>query len=252
MFNLRKKKKFLKELEQKYNDALGSPKLKKEFLRFVEESSELKSNSAEYFYWKGRIKGKIAFSGKNIDKKILEAIEDLNKSLEFDPNLSKTYSEIGKLYRYLGRFDESINSYTQAIEIEPKNREYYENRARMYIKLEKYNEAIKDFTKLLKLSPSIVKELLTDFWSGPIHLNKNQVYRLRGETKLKLKDSLGALEDFNNALKYDPDDDEAYYQRGLLKIELGQLESGCVDLSKAGELGNEDADDALKKFYKQK
>jgi hypothetical protein len=31
---------------------------------------------------------------------------------------------------------------------------------------------------------------------------------------------------------------DAYYLRGVLRIEYGQLSDGCLDLSKAGELGD--------------
>jgi len=40
----------------------------------------------------------------------------------------------------------------------------------------------------------------------------------------------------------------AYYNRGLAKIQLGQKDSGCLDLSKARELGDADAFDAIKEL----
>ncbi len=40
----------------------------------------------------------------------------------------------------------------------------------------------------------------------------------------------------------------AYYNRGLAKIQLGQIDGGCLDLSKAGELGADKAYDLIKKY----
>jgi len=40
----------------------------------------------------------------------------------------------------------------------------------------------------------------------------------------------------------------AYYHRGLAKILLGQKDNGCLDLSKAGELGSAKAYEAIKNF----
>ena len=40
----------------------------------------------------------------------------------------------------------------------------------------------------------------------------------------------------------------AYYNRGLAKIQLGQKDSGCLDLSKAGELGYVEAYEAIKQY----
>jgi hypothetical protein len=42
----------------------------------------------------------------------------------------------------------------------------------------------------------------------------------------------------------------AYNNRAFAKFLLGQKESGCMDLSKAGELGHGEAYEAIKKFCK--
>jgi len=71
---------------------------------------------------------------------------------------------------------------------------------------------------------------------------------MRGGSKLLLEDYLGAIEDFNEVLKINPYSVNAFYGRGIAKIFLGQKDSGCLDLSKAGELGNEPAYEAIKKY----
>ena len=43
---------------------------------------------------------------------------------------------------------------------------------------------------------------------------------------------------------------DAYYYRGLAKIILHQKDNGCLDLSKAGELGFYQAYDEIKKYCK--
>jgi hypothetical protein len=39
-----------------------------------------------------------------------------------------------------------------------------------------------------------------------------------------------------------------YYNRGMTKLRLGQKDSGCIDLSKAGELGYKSAYEEIRKF----
>ena len=56
------------------------------------------------------------------------------------------------------------------------------------------------------------------------------------------------MADYTKAIELNPKDADSYNNRGLLKLSLGQKDSGCLDLSKAGELGNEVAYDAIKKF----
>ncbi len=41
---------------------------------------------------------------------------------------------------------------------------------------------------------------------------------------------------------------DAYYGRGVAKLGLGWKESGCLDLSKAGELGYSKAYEAIRKY----
>jgi len=63
-----------------------------------------------------------------------------------------------------------------------------------------------------------------------------------------LGDYRGALQDFNKAIELKPDLAEAYGARGLSKIKLGQKDSGCLDLSKAGELGAIQAYDTIEQY----
>ena len=69
-----------------------------------------------------------------------------------------------------------------------------------------------------------------------------------GNAKANLKDYKGAIEDFNKVIELNPKDAFAYNNRGLAKIDLGQKDSGCLDLSKAGELGFAEAYESIKEF----
>lgn len=83
-----------------------------------------------------------------------------------------------------------------------------------------------------------------------IELNNEYLmaYYNRGLAKCALKDYVGTIADYNKVLEIDPMCANGYYDRGLVKIELGQNDSGCLDLRKAGELGFEEAYEAIKKF----
>ena len=54
------------------------------------------------------------------------------------------------------------------------------------------------------------------------------------------------MQDYNKAIELKPNYAKAYYGRGLDKIGLGQKDNGCLDLSKAGELGSAYAYEAIK------
>ncbi len=57
-----------------------------------------------------------------------------------------------------------------------------------------------------------------------------------------------ALEDYDMAIKLYPGMGDAYFNRGLVLIYLKDKEKGCIDLSRAGELGVADAYSVISKY----
>ena len=51
------------------------------------------------------------------------------------------------------------------------------------------------------------------------------------------KDYRGAISDYTEAINIEPQFAEAYFNRGLAKLAVGETASGLDDLRKAGELG---------------
>jgi tetratricopeptide (TPR) repeat protein len=63
-----------------------------------------------------------------------------------------------------------------------------------------------------------------------------------------MKDYRAALVDYNKAIELDSRFADAYYNRGLTNIFLGNNRQGIQDLSKAGELGIFSAYNIIKRF----
>ena len=61
-------------------------------------------------------------------------------------------------------------------------------------------------------------------------------------------DFVKAIENYTKAISAFPYLGDAYFNRGLVQIYLKDREKGCIDLSRAGELGVEDAYGVIKKF----
>ncbi len=74
------------------------------------------------------------------------------------------------------------------------------------------------------------------------------VYQSRANAKQRLLDRKGALGDYNKAIKIDPHFAEAYFNRGILEIRMGDKNNACRDLYKAGELGFEEAFEAIEDY----
>jgi tetratricopeptide (TPR) repeat protein len=98
-------------------------------------------------------------------------------------------------------------------------------------KLKDFRGAIFDFTKAIELEPNLANSSFN-----------------RGYMKGELLDYKGAIVDFTKVIELEPNDVEAYKRRGVAKIMLGQKNSGCLDLSEAGQLGNAAAYNLIKRY----
>lgn len=94
-----------------------------------------------------------------------------------------------------------------------------------------YDEAIEDVNKAIKLYPEFAEA----------YYNRGNLMAISGELP-------AAYDDYTRAIELDPELGEAYYNRGLVQIFMKDTRKGCMDLSKAGELGIAAAYDLLREF----
>ena len=94
-----------------------------------------------------------------------------------------------------------------------------------------YDEAIEDMNKAIKLYPDLAEA----------YYNRGNLMAISG----KLPE---AYDDYTKAIELNPNLGEAYYNRGLVQIFMEDTRKGCMDLSKAGELGIASAYDILRQF----
>ena len=107
-------------------------------------------------------------------------------------------------------------------------------RARVSDKVAKsydYSDAIADIKAALAILPDI-PYLYFDL--GNLHCLSSEL--------------VNAIEDYDMALKLYPEMGEAYFNRGLVLIYLKDKEKGCIDLSRAGELGVADSYSVISKY----
>lgn len=92
------------------------------------------------------------------------AIENIDKSIELNPNWEISYFYRGVANQALGNYDDAMLDYTKAIKINPKMTDAYYNKA--YITLSRkdienpnINNAIADLKKALELDPKFIDAL---------------------------------------------------------------------------------------------
>ena len=69
-----------------------------------------------------------------------------------------------------------------------------------------------------------------------------------GNIHLQMQEFNKAVDDYTKAIQYDPNLAEAYYNRALTLLYLDKKSKAIKDLSKAGELGIQEAYVVLKRF----
>ncbi|MFI3265874.1 MAG: tetratricopeptide repeat protein [Rikenellaceae bacterium] len=189
----------------------------------------------------------------------------LDRAIEAEVN-SQSQSSWQQLFKrgvtqaHIKQYTNAINSYSQAIERDPSNPFLYINRgatradmidfvssidnsfSRLTIDSDPanrlktgtsrtydYSEAIGDMTKAIKLYPEYAYA----------YYNRANLYCLSSRLP-------EALEDYTRAIELNPAFADAYFNRGLLQIYLKDTRKGCMDISKAGELGVDGAYEVLK------
>lgn len=174
----------------------------------------------------------------------------------------KKYLEIAAAKYELSDRAGAIVAYSKAIDINPKNPETYFKRGFAKSYLEDNRGAIADYNKVIELKPDYFdvyfdlacsEEALNDYESAMKNYNKSikngngYGYFHRGCLKAVLEDYRGAIEDFNIQLKGNPSHIQTYMSRADAKMKLGDKSGACLDWSKAGELGNNNAYSFIKK-----
>ena len=98
-----------------------------------------------------------------------------------------------------------------------------------------YSDAIRD----MKDAAAVVSDI------PYIYYNLGNLYCLSAE-------HIASLENYTKAIELYPYMGDAYFNRGLVLIYLKDKEKGCIDLSRAGELGVADAYGVIKKYCEDK
>lgn len=182
-----------------------------------------------------------------------------------DENEWKRLFELAISEALIKQYTNAVGTYSQAIALNPSNPFLYLNRAatqaemidfisyidngyqRMSIesdparrlhnshtKTYDYSEAISDLNKAIKLHPGFAYA----------YYNRANLYALSGMLP-------EAADDYTKAIELNPYFAEAYYNRGLLQIYMKDTRKGCLDISKAGELGITEAYQVLKNYSNQ-
>jgi tetratricopeptide (TPR) repeat protein len=168
-------------------------------------------------------------------REFMEALLNLNKALEIDVNYAQAYYVRGNIKDSFDDRHGAMKDYNMAIEKNPKFADAFFSRGNVKMKLQDYYGAIADYT-------------------AAINVNENYIeaYFNRGKAKQFLQAYEDAINDCSKIIQLHPSNIDAYFMRGILRIDFGDTKNGCLDLSKAGELGDLKAYEMIKEKCNQR
>jgi tetratricopeptide (TPR) repeat protein len=134
------------------------------------------------------------------------------------PHFYPAINNLGLLNEEEGKKQEAVNLYTNSIKVNKNNPNAYFNRGSIYGKSGQLQLAISDFDEAIKCSPGYTK-----------------AYINRAIAKAMKQDYPGALADLDKVLEKEKNE-EAYFNRGILKNELKEFAQAIPDFQEAIKL----------------
>ncbi len=178
------------------------------------------------------------YSGKQYNSSLSyysRAIEETEENSSGYEALYKAFYQMnrGVLRAEMIDFISSIESNVQVLSMDDSGN----TRARVRDQVSRqydYSEAIQDLKDAVELVPNIPY----------LYYNLGNLYNLSSE-------HIASIENYTKAIELYPYMADAYFNRGLVLIYLKDKEKACIDLSRAGELGIQDAYSVIKKYCEE-
>jgi len=148
-------------------------------------------------------------------RKVEEALSDLNKSIELNPNLTESFNNRGNIYKELNQDDLALKDFNQAILINKYNSDAYLNLSGLFQKLKKFDLAILNINKAIEINSA----------NYNFYINRSAIHR-------EMKAYQKALQDANKAISLSISD-ISYKCRSDCYVALGDYEAAIKDLTVA-------------------
>ena len=200
-------------------------------LKMVEAAAWSEPVTAEKFFLRA------LYDNKN--KQFNSALNSYGKAIDAAEEGAAGYDALYSAFYHMNRgvlraemieFISSIENNVQVLSMDDSGN----TRARVrdqVVRQYDYTDAIDDMKRVAELVPNLPYA----------YFNLGNLYCLSSE-------HINSIENYTKAISLYPYMGDAYFNRGLVLIYLKDKEKGCIDLSRAGELGVQDAYGVIKKY----
>lgn len=156
---------------------------------------------------------------KNALGKTEEAVADLEKAIEIDPNLLAAYTMAANVLVTTNQMPQAKAMYARAVRHFPENPLVYNNRGDFLSHTGEFDAAIADYTRALEINPNY-------FYAATN----------RGVALLQQGKAAAAEADFTTSLKINPNQPMVYGLRGKARVAQGNFAAAITDHQKTVEM----------------
>lgn len=207
---------------------------------------ELQSDNGDYYAGRGDFYNAIGDYQK--------ALQDYNQAIKFSPT-PLFYSTRAGIYSNLSDYQAAIKDYTQAITLQPKFGSAYMSLANTRAMLQDYQGALADYNKAIELQsdkdvntvwfgrnstdyviPSDIANQVNSAYGISVQYFFASAYTGRASIYIHLQDYQKALDDYNQAIKIDPNTGSHYESRGNFYMLIKEEQKAKTDYQKAIEI----------------
>ena len=149
-------------------------------------------------------------------KKYDQAVIQLKKSIEINPNYYQGYNSLGNIFFKKNDFNEALEAYQKAIDLKFDYYESYHNKGNVYLKLKQIDKALENYNLSTKFNSSYLPAIKSKI---DIHYN--------------FKNHKLALEEIQNFLSIEPNNASMYHRRGDIYAEINDLGLALQSYEKA-------------------
>lgn len=178
---------------------------------------------------------KISADKDSINKALKDALAAYSNEIEFNPGSAHAYSGRGEVKFMLGDYRGTIIDCRKSTELDPAAAEAYCIQGKAEQAVGDFRSAIREYGKAIDINPH--------------HSAINLTFYYRGNAKSESGNDAAAILDYNKSIEITPDA-IVYLKRGISKMNIVDRKGACLDWNKAKEMGNQQADEMIRKYCK--
>ncbi len=183
-----------------------------------------------------------------------EAMENFTQAIAQGTDVARAYGGRGSVFVAWRRYNEAVEEYTAGLAHE-RRADLLIGRCNAFRHLQRYEEAIRDCQEALSLQPNSPDAYLV---LAGMYLDQGDTERSReyiqdvmtlapanskalfllGLADLADGDATGAMQNFTEAIKLNPNEPQYYWERGFLALGLGKVDQAREDMKAILRIGD--------------